>query len=192
MRVLVVGAGLAGLTAASRLQGHDADVTVFEARHRVGGRVWSHRFENGAVVELGGEWIDSSHTAVTGLAEELGLRLIDTKQDFITRDLIGSDPIDAGDHARLSERLLESIEGIARADLESMSVADLLERISHSGPAMTVLRSRLEGTFGVSLSRGLRPSWARSSAWSRPPHTFGWKEATIGSPRVWPPVSTYG
>ena len=93
MRVLVVGAGLAGLTAAHRLQQGGADVTVFEARERVGGRVLSHVFDDGAVGELGGEWIDSSQPSVRLLAEELRLGMLDTGQDFLTRDLIGRDPI---------------------------------------------------------------------------------------------------
>lgn len=56
MRVLVVGAGLAGLTAASRLQDQGADVSLAESRHRVGGRVWSQRLEQpwGNVVFAGG------------------------------------------------------------------------------------------------------------------------------------------
>jgi cation diffusion facilitator CzcD-associated flavoprotein CzcO len=41
--VAVIGAGLAGLTAAYRLQQRGFDVTVFEARDRVGGRVWTVR-----------------------------------------------------------------------------------------------------------------------------------------------------
>jgi monoamine oxidase len=153
MRVLVVGAGFAGLTAAHRLQQDGADVTVFEARDRVGGRVWSHRFDDGTIVELGGEWIDSSQPSVRLLAEELGLGMVDTGQDFLTRDLIGHEPIPDEAHRRLVEMLFDAIESTGHEQLDDMTAADLLEMVGEPSVAMTVLRSRLEGTFGLTLDK---------------------------------------
>ena len=57
VRAAVVGAGLAGLAAACELQAAGADVVVLEARERMGGRVWSRTLANGAVVEMGAEYI---------------------------------------------------------------------------------------------------------------------------------------
>ena len=152
MRVLVVGAGLAGLCAAKELQSGGADVTVLEARDRVGGRVWSHELENGSVVELGGEWIDSGQQSVRLLAEQLGLRMIETGQDFTTRDLIDAEPIPEDEHRRLAAQLFDVIEATGPDRLETMTVADLLDSIDERTAAMAVLRSRLEGTFGVPLT----------------------------------------
>src|SRR4029077_17440216 len=60
-RVAVVGAGIAGLTCAYRLQRAGVRVRIYEAQERVGGRMFSGRglFADGQVVELGGELIDS-------------------------------------------------------------------------------------------------------------------------------------
>src|ERR1700722_15924591 len=70
--VIVIGAGLAGLAAADKLRGH-CDVTVLEARDRIGGRVLTHRFVGACELhcELGGEWIGENHTEMKKLCREL-------------------------------------------------------------------------------------------------------------------------
>src|SRR5262245_16256849 len=75
--VLVAGAGLAGLTAAYDLAGMGADVTVVEARDRVGGRVWTIRdgFADRQHAEAGGDMIDESQEEICQLALEMGLKL---------------------------------------------------------------------------------------------------------------------
>src|SRR5439155_1225781 len=69
MRVVVVGAGFAGLAAADALQAGGVEVVVLEARDRVGGRVWSRELPNGAVVEMGAEFILPGETMIRGLVE---------------------------------------------------------------------------------------------------------------------------
>jgi monoamine oxidase len=75
--VVVVGAGLAGLTCAYRLQQAGVGARIYEAADRVGGRCWTGRdvFTGGQIYEHGGELIDSGHLATKQLAQELGLNL---------------------------------------------------------------------------------------------------------------------
>ncbi|HEX3279531.1 MAG TPA: NAD(P)/FAD-dependent oxidoreductase [Thermoleophilaceae bacterium] len=86
MKVAVVGAGFAGLVAAAELQRGGADVVVLEARDRVGGRVWSRRLDNGAVVEMGAEFLLPGNTAIRELADELGLGLWDKGMRYGRRE----------------------------------------------------------------------------------------------------------
>src|SRR6201990_2672489 len=74
--VIVVGAGLAGLSAARDLAAGGATVTVLEARDRVGGRVEQVELPDGRRVQLGGEVVGNAHTAYLGLVAELGLTLV--------------------------------------------------------------------------------------------------------------------
>jgi monoamine oxidase len=77
LSIIVAGAGLAGLTAARELTRRGARVRVFEARDRIGGRVWTARSAPLAPFhgELGGELVDGDHQAVRALCKEFNLRL---------------------------------------------------------------------------------------------------------------------
>ncbi len=72
--VAVVGAGIAGLTAASTLAARGTDVVVLEARDRVGGRVWNTEI-GGEANELGGQWVAPYQSALHALLEDLGIEL---------------------------------------------------------------------------------------------------------------------
>src|ERR1043165_4429917 len=76
-RVIVGGAGLAGLAAARELGARGAAVTVVEARARVGGRVWTLRDQFAARqhAEAGGDLIEAEQEHVLALAKALGLEL---------------------------------------------------------------------------------------------------------------------
>ena len=74
--VVVVGAGLAGLSAARDLMKAGTDVAVLEARNRPGGRVEQTTLADGRIVQLGGEVIGPFHEAYVGLVEELGLTIV--------------------------------------------------------------------------------------------------------------------
>jgi monoamine oxidase len=76
--VVVVGAGLAGLSAARALRAAGRDVVVLEARDRVGGRTVNEPIGDGKIVELGGQWVGPTQDRMYGLVRELGLETFPT------------------------------------------------------------------------------------------------------------------
>jgi monoamine oxidase len=71
--VVIVGAGLAGLSAAKALSAGGRSVVVLEAQDRVGGRTLNHTFADGTVIEIGGQWVGPTQDRLYALAAELGV-----------------------------------------------------------------------------------------------------------------------
>lgn len=175
--VVVIGAGLAGLTSAVDLEAQGWDVTVVEARSRVGGRVWSHRFESRADdpgervgrstpwCERGAEFVNSSDTEVQALCERFGLPLLERDEVEIEGllDLAGRiAPAASLDEVRdaddvyavalddLAERYRMAVDSgdvATLAALDSANLADLMVPVATSVPAR------------VWLGRTIRTEW---------------------------------
>jgi monoamine oxidase len=88
--VIILGAGLAGLTAGNHFKKANIDFKLFEATQRAGGRVFSilNAFDKGLVAEMGGEFIDSNHQDMLDLTKEFNVELFDINQKFKDKGLI--------------------------------------------------------------------------------------------------------
>ena len=126
--VVVVGAGLAGLSAAHRLAGARGSVVVLEARDRVGGRTLNRSVGEGEVVEVGGQWIGPTQDRLAALARELGVATYKTffqgqavyhrkgqRILFDSTSPVPPDP-DAGDAARVVVGLDALSAGVSRTE----------------------------------------------------------------------------
>jgi monoamine oxidase len=89
VKVLIAGAGLAGLTAAADLAAAGAEVTVFEARDRVGGRTHGIEVAPGRWVDAGAAYLGDRHTALHELIDRLGLKTTPTTMAGDSRFLLG-------------------------------------------------------------------------------------------------------
>lgn len=74
--VVIVGAGLAGLSAARELKRSGATVRVLESRRRIGGRVHSVQLEGGVTLDLGAQLVGDAHVQVRRLVDDAGLRRV--------------------------------------------------------------------------------------------------------------------
>lgn len=133
-RVVVLGAGLAGLTATHELAKAGVKAEVYEASERLGGRVKTARFNGlASPVELGGEFVDSIHEELLALIDELGLTLHDTAPD-------GAEPLDqvyfVKGQRMSEEELIAELVPLARAMLEAQAGMDERgEGISYATPS---------------------------------------------------------
>lgn len=81
-RIIVIGAGMAGLSAARELVRAGYQVTVLEARDRIGGRVWTDRSRPDEPVDLGASWIHGTEgNPITQLAADCGAQTFATNGD---------------------------------------------------------------------------------------------------------------
>ena len=126
-QIAVVGGGFAGLAAAYELFNFGSAVTVLEAQQRVGGRVWSTKLPNGAIVELGGEWISSGALTVIELAKRHKLPLVQLGVDFRIRTVLNGPDVSADDQRQAHHIATETLAGMDKASFSQSTIGEFLD-----------------------------------------------------------------
>jgi monoamine oxidase len=116
-------------------------VTVLEARDRVGGRVWSQRLANGAVVEMGAEFILPGNTVVEETTRRLGLGLWEKGMAYGRREPRGAGAVTEADLRTAADTIATALED---PDLERGSAAALLDRLDIPPSVREAIRARVE------------------------------------------------
>jgi monoamine oxidase len=154
--VIVIGAGFAGLAAATELARAGLDVVVLEARRRVGGRVWSESLQtpdgDAAVIERGAEFVLEGYETLGALAAHHGLSLAATGMSYYVREPRGVDGADA----QALERAGRAVAEVART-LETRSVQDVVAATGIPQALAEAVLARVEISCGLAASR-LAPS----------------------------------
>jgi 4-methylaminobutanoate oxidase (methylamine-forming) len=157
MRVAVIGAGLAGLACAVDLARAEVDVTVFEARDRVGGRAWSARMPDGSRFERGGEFIEAGYHHFRRRAAEYRLPLVPQGFAFAAREVRSAGRSLPALLPEAEETLATVVRALGPAAADA-SAAEALARAPLEPLARLALLRRLEGTYTVELDR-VSASW---------------------------------
>lgn len=159
--VAIIGGGIAGMTALWHLTQAGVDARVYEARPRLGGRMFTHRPADGPMpggppMEIGGQLVNSDHADMHALAREFGLALIDRKSEaHRTLVLANGAEVQPGPLAEAlrpiaaqigadSDRLDKDYAGTARA-LDRLSISTYLDRHADKLPHPWV-RQLMEAT----------------------------------------------
>jgi 4-methylaminobutanoate oxidase (methylamine-forming) len=171
-RVVVVGAGLAGLAAARTLTDRGCDVTVLEARQRVGGRVWSVTLENGEIAELGAEWIMPGDTEVEAWAERFRLPLADAGIDYLRREARGPGASSLEDQDVFLAAADAAFAALPVDERAGLTVGVLLDAVDALGSGRDAVRMRLQGTNAADLGQVALRVVGGPEPFATPPATY--------------------
>lgn len=159
-RVAIIGAGMAGMTAAADLSADGHDVVVFEARNRLGGRILTDR-SLGLPLDLGASWIHGHRrNPLTDMADALDLARTPMGQGFIIRGAAGTPiPIRAAPAWLEDVITFQHVAGADRADVNLTAYNGQFTypgRDMHVLDGMDALLGALHGRYDIRLGQAIR------------------------------------
>ncbi len=158
-RILVIGAGISGLSAARHLQQHGFQVTVLEGRDRLGGRAWTDD-TLGVPVDLGASWIHGvTGNPITGLAHTYNIPTRHTDYDHVYLYDYQGAPLPHADFLRMKQQrqaIVEAIMALPATMPTDISLGEALRQVLAANP--------LSPAAQRALRYGLRILWEHEDA----------------------------
>jgi len=143
VRVIVVGAGFAGLAAAVALHQAGAEVVVLEARDRLGGRVHSRQLANGAVIEMGAEFILPGYDVMRSMLARFGLETWSKGMAYGNREPRGGIGVDP-ETLRAAAAVIAAALAARPEDAAAMTAARFLSTLDLDPGAVEAITARVE------------------------------------------------
>lgn len=165
-RIFVIGAGLAGLSAAGNLVAAGAEVVVLEARDRIGGRIWTRHHWPDLPTDMGASWIHGvTGNPLTAIADAAGIARIETSYDSaMALDTNGLE-IDLTDAYAMTEALIDEARDLAEEAETDQSLAEALEETGDWDEADAATRRLIRHVVNASVEAEYGGSWDEVSAW---------------------------
>ncbi len=165
-RVIVVGAGLAGLSAARDLVAAGAEVSVLEARDRIGGRIWTQRVWPDLPMDMGASWIHGvKGNPLTALADAAGaVRRTTSYDSALALDGAGQE-VDLTDAYDLAEAVVEDARARVDDNDRDLSLQDAVTGGADWQQADPTTRRLIRHVVNGAVEAEYGGDWSEVSAW---------------------------
>lgn len=134
-QAIIIGAGLAGLSAAKKLKGHNIPFVLLEASERVGGKIDSIMHDNGHYFELGPQFFNNDMHAFNQLLSEANITVVETALD--------SESIEVDDQSKVNVTpIFQKLDAIEEVSLcEDVPLQTLYEKVITNEQDRRILES---------------------------------------------------
>lgn len=167
IRIAVIGAGLAGLSAARDLAQQGASVVVLEARERIGGRIFTSRLWQGMPMDLGASWIHGvKGNPLSALADEAGAARLATSYESSVAYDAGGRQIDDERGLRKALGVLEAARKRAEGQERDIALAAAVQASSGWAAASEVERRMIRHAVNSTVEQEYGGDWSEVSSWS--------------------------
>ncbi len=164
--VLVIGAGVSGLAAARSLQDSGWQVTMVEARDRIGGRVWTSRLWPELPMDMGASWIHGTDgNPITTLADSIGAARVETRYDRgITYNADGA-VLNLDPEMARADTVVTAARTAAGALPQDVSLADAVMSSADWQDGTATDRRLIRHYINATYEQEYGFDWSEASAW---------------------------